>query len=242
MTLDDVKDFSTKTEVENLIPTKVSQLENDSKYLTSHQSLKTINNEEITGTGNITIDTNKIDDIQVNGVSVVKDKIANILLNTNIGKTFTTDITIGHLLAGTQIDENMSLAEILLKILISEETPTSISIITGALDEVPTSDNAIGLMDWKVEEPKDIENTLLYGYEKTISTGNLITEEGQFPTIAIPKNGNIKLKTWVSKGAEAFLYPFKTVETNNYYIYYIDVRNYDEDEGGLTYIFTFAEV
>lgn len=38
------------------IPSKVSQLENDSNFLTSHQELKTINNESIIGSGNITIE------------------------------------------------------------------------------------------------------------------------------------------------------------------------------------------
>lgn len=37
------------------IPTKTSDLTNDSGFLTSHQSLKTINNESIVGTGNLTI-------------------------------------------------------------------------------------------------------------------------------------------------------------------------------------------
>lgn len=39
-----------------IIPSKVSQLENDSNFLTSHQELKTINNESIIGSGNITIE------------------------------------------------------------------------------------------------------------------------------------------------------------------------------------------
>ena len=37
------------------IPTKTSQLSNDSGFLTEHQSLKTINNESIVGSGNIDI-------------------------------------------------------------------------------------------------------------------------------------------------------------------------------------------
>ena len=37
------------------IPTKTSELENDSGFLTEHQPLKTINNESIVGTGNIEI-------------------------------------------------------------------------------------------------------------------------------------------------------------------------------------------
>ena len=37
------------------IPTKTSQLTNDSGYLTEHQSIKTINGESIVGTGDLTI-------------------------------------------------------------------------------------------------------------------------------------------------------------------------------------------
>jgi hypothetical protein len=39
------------------IPTKTSDLTNDSGFLTSHQSIKTINNESLVGTGNITVST-----------------------------------------------------------------------------------------------------------------------------------------------------------------------------------------
>ena len=43
-------------EGEYVIPTKTSELTNDSGFLTEHQPLKTINNESIVGTGNITIE------------------------------------------------------------------------------------------------------------------------------------------------------------------------------------------
>ena len=39
------------------IPSKTSELDNDSGFLTEHQPLKTINNESIVGTGNITINS-----------------------------------------------------------------------------------------------------------------------------------------------------------------------------------------
>ena len=39
-----------------VIPTKTSELDNDSGFLTEHQPLKTINNESIVGTGNIEIE------------------------------------------------------------------------------------------------------------------------------------------------------------------------------------------
>ena len=43
-------------EGEYVIPTKTSELTNDSGFLTEHQPLKTINNESLVGTGNITIE------------------------------------------------------------------------------------------------------------------------------------------------------------------------------------------
>ena len=43
-------------EGEYVIPTKTSELENDSGFLTEHQPLKTINGESLVGTGNITIE------------------------------------------------------------------------------------------------------------------------------------------------------------------------------------------
>lgn len=39
------------------IPTKTSELENDSNFLTKHQSIKTINNKSIVGTGNVDLQT-----------------------------------------------------------------------------------------------------------------------------------------------------------------------------------------
>lgn len=62
------------------IPTKTSQLENDSGFLTEHQPLKTINNQSIIGTGNIVISGGGggINDVQVAGSSVVTDGTANI--------------------------------------------------------------------------------------------------------------------------------------------------------------------
>ena len=41
--------------ISSSIPTKISQLNNDSGYLTQHQTLKTINNISLTGSGNISI-------------------------------------------------------------------------------------------------------------------------------------------------------------------------------------------
>lgn len=52
-----------KTEVDNLIPTvptNVSDFVNDAGYLTSHQPIKTINNNVLVGNGNVQLDIPKI--------------------------------------------------------------------------------------------------------------------------------------------------------------------------------------
>ena len=51
ITQDDLTSYAKSSD----IPTKTSQLTNDSGYLTEHQSIKTINGESIVGTGDLTI-------------------------------------------------------------------------------------------------------------------------------------------------------------------------------------------
>ena len=65
------------------VPTNVSAFTNDSGYLTSHQSLKTINNETLVGTGNITVSTNvEVDDEWVeNSENPVQSKVIQSELN-----------------------------------------------------------------------------------------------------------------------------------------------------------------
>lgn len=63
------------------IPTKVSQLDNDSNFINQHQSIKTINNQSLVGTGNITIsqgEYNKINTISVNSTNQVPDSNKNV--------------------------------------------------------------------------------------------------------------------------------------------------------------------
>lgn len=63
------------------IPTKTSQLDNDSNFINQHQSIKTINNQSLVGTGNISIspgEYNKINTISVNGTNQVPDSNKNV--------------------------------------------------------------------------------------------------------------------------------------------------------------------
>lgn len=63
------------------IPTKVSQLDNDSNFINQHQSIKTINNQSLVGTGNIAIsqgEYNKINTISVNSTNQAPDSNKNV--------------------------------------------------------------------------------------------------------------------------------------------------------------------
>lgn len=80
-----------------IVPTKTSDITNDSGYITNsyHDStkqdtlvsgtnIKTINNESILGSGNITISGGggTATDVQVNGTSIVSNNVANLVTNT----------------------------------------------------------------------------------------------------------------------------------------------------------------
>lgn len=63
------------------IPTRVSQLDNDSNFINQHQSIKTINNQSLVGTGNIAIsqgEYNNINTISVNGTNQAPDSNKNV--------------------------------------------------------------------------------------------------------------------------------------------------------------------
>ena len=79
------------------IPTKTSELENDSGFLTEHQPLKTINGESIVGTGNITIEgfSGNYDDLtnKPNLSTVATTGSFNDLLDKPVIPTKTSELT-----------------------------------------------------------------------------------------------------------------------------------------------------
>ena len=73
------------------IPTKTSQLDNDSNFINQHQSIKTINSQSLVGTGNIAIspgEYNKINTISVNNTNQIPDsnKNVNITVPTKVSQ------------------------------------------------------------------------------------------------------------------------------------------------------------
>ena len=107
LNLDDVSDGTNRK-----IPTNVSELNNDSGYLTHHQSIKTVNNESLVGTGNVNIptgDTNVIESISVNGTAqTVTSKNVDLLFKTINGNSIegTGNIVVGG--GGTALIDSIS--------------------------------------------------------------------------------------------------------------------------------------
>ena len=106
ITIDDTLSKTSTNPVQNKIitaalPTKVSQLENDANYLTKHQNLKTINNQSLVGSGNITITGGSGESVTVDAElsedseNPVQNKIVTKALNTKVsqieGKTLSTN-------------------------------------------------------------------------------------------------------------------------------------------------------
>lgn len=81
----------TKSEITDF-PTNVSSFTNDAGYLTSHQDIKTINNNSLIGTGNVQLDLgdhNVIESISVNNTQqTISNKNVNITVPTS-----TSDLT-----------------------------------------------------------------------------------------------------------------------------------------------------
>lgn len=245
LTSNDLSDFALKEE----IPTKISELENDSNFLTEHQTLKTINGESIIGEGDLEIDSCKVNDVLVNGISVVEDKIAKIdlsNLDSTMGRDFTTNITVGHLESGTKINKTDKVADILYRILykIEDVVKTTVDILYGAADKIPV--NGIENLDWSgnilEQNPSEL---LTNGLTQNLKTGNLETEDGQYSVFALSKNCEtpIKLVKWAHNDMREYGFSFSSIETDEYYIYYLlDPPTYSEDVGGIDYYFTFEEV
>lgn len=154
-------------------------------YLTEHQHIKTINHQTITGDGDVEIDTGKVDDVRVNGSSVVTNKIANITIpDIVMGRNFITNVKVGHLEAGTQINATDKITDILYAMLFKEPS-AELKFYYGAADVVPSSLEGLTEVD-----NINVEELLTQGIIQNIATGDPQTEEGQYPVIAISKVPN----------------------------------------------------
>ena len=131
LNLDDVSDGTNRK-----IPTKVSELTNDSGYLTQHQPIKTVNNENLVGTGNVNIptgDTNVIESISVNGTAqTVTSKNVDLLFKTINGNSIagTGNIVVGG--GGTALIDSISVNNVVQPI-VNKNVDISVPEDTGDL-------------------------------------------------------------------------------------------------------------
>ena len=124
------------------IPTKVSQLSNDSGFLTSHQQLKTINGESIVGSGNITIqgggsgDVNVIEVVKVNGTALTPD--ANKAVDITVPAAITESTV-----SGWGFTKNTGTVSSLSDLGITA-TATELNYVDGVTSNIQTQLNAKG--------------------------------------------------------------------------------------------------
>lgn len=229
--------------------------------LVSGTNIKTVNGNNLLGKGNVEIEasnnynlaTNKplINGVELKGekslldLDIQRKLVAgkNIKLNDNeisaicnseIGKTFTTNITVGYLDSGTEILETDSIGDILYKMLYREK-PKTVDIYHGGSDEIPVSIDKLTRLTVTKDE-------LLDNYDITINCGNLdkdLGERGQYPTFAIPDNYIVT--KWSITEMSSLSIDYLRVHAGGYNIYYIPSKSFDVDLGGIEYRITVEE-
>lgn len=157
------------------IPTKVSELENDSKYITEDYVDNAIANIEHpvnpTKVSELENDANYTDETRV--LELIAG--SSVATGATIGIDFTTNITVGHLAAGTAIPSNMTISNLLYKILFKEQTENPDTPVEPDLPETPEE-----IIESIIEN-----NTPMYSIN---NDGELVAEE--FEIIEVTQNEN----------------------------------------------------
>lgn len=215
-------------------PTKVSDLINDKNYISENALDKYRTKED-----QDKIDVKKQDKLTTIGNNVhISDKNELLVDECKIGKTFITKKSIGHLPANTKITEDMTVADILYKILYADVVET-INVYYGASTEIPK--DVTGL---QVLKNQKIDDLVKNGLVLNIKTG--ITEnekpKGQYGVIAFDKiqERPLSLTKWAPEAFDATA-TYCLAENSKYYIYYLDNATYDVDLDGTNYKFEFKE-
>lgn len=257
-------DIPAKTsELENDSDFVTSNYHDDTKQdaLESGVNIKTINGNNILGKGDVLIEAANnynlaINKPLINGVELKGDKslleldiqrklIAgkNIKISDNeisavcsgeIGRTFTTNITVGHLDSGTKILETDSIGDILYKMLYREK-PKTVDIYYGGSSDLPSDISKLTRLTVTKDE-------LLDNYDITIYCGDLDREpgdRGQYPTFAVPDNYIVS--KWSITEMPSLSIDYSYVQQGGYNIYYIPTKSFDIDLGGIEYRITVEE-
>lgn len=151
-------------------------------------------------------------------------------LDNMIGKSFRTNATVGNLEAGSDIKSDMTLAEIMYKILY--EDPQAVDIYHGATSVEPSG--ITGLI-------KDsVTHIDLPKYVVNITAGDISTGESQYPVVAV--NKDYRLTSWIVADFPVGDLEFNSKRVGDYNIYWLKSKSYDVDLDGIYYQLKFVEV
>lgn len=220
--------------VENKIPS-IEGLVTEQKL--QSELVKKQNN--LTAGANITISGNTIsakDTVYTAGENItIENNVISAVCNSKLDETITVTETIGNYKPGDVIEEGTDLLSIIKNMLVKEIPPvTSVQVYLGGSDMEPTSVDELSMEEIEIEELMSDQ-----GLKRTIVCGNVETEEGQFATIAVPKE--YELESMVVTAAPIFPLNYKTVRTETHNIYYNTPESYDEPDG-INYTFKFKKV
>ena len=141
-------------------------------------------------------------------------------LDSMIGKKFTTNATVGNLESGSTITEDMTLADIIFKMLY--EDPHAVKVYFGATDDVPVGVDGLSSTDVAhIDLHKCVVNITA---GKKDSSGTY----GQYPVVAI--NDKYVLDSWCVADFP-FGMEFNSIKVGNINVYYLIAKSYDAPDG-----------
>jgi len=140
------------------------------------------------------------------------------------------DEKIGKIEPGTFYPAGTPIRQIIYEMVHGSPQSRTVTFYYGATDEIPTSITGLQSKSLKLYQ-------LIGGYTQHITAGNTTTKQGQYVTVAIPKD--YKISKWCVVGFE-YNIPNTRVVSGNNAIYYLNLPSYDVDENppGIDYIIT----
>lgn len=159
-----------------------------------------------------------------NGIKIENNVIS--ALDCKIGKKFTTNATVGNLEAGSEINAEDTLADIIYKMLYVD--PYAVKVYYGATDEIPSS------IDGLVSE--DVDHVDLKKYIVNITAGKKTSSGTYGQCVVVAINDKYVLDSWCVADFP-FGMTFNPLKIGNMNVYYLvdehglPIKSYDAPDG-----------